>query len=210
MLTRDQKLTCAEMRIDGQSMGAIAEKLDVSRQAISDFFTSLSEKRLSAKLCPFVQFRRWFNNTNMTLRDLADAIGVSIETLEAAIYLSPDNDDDMNRTIATKISKFSGIPVEEIKQNEWPRKRQMSKAAPRRGQYEKVLFPKIAAYLKDHNLSISAFATMCRMDYSAVYFAITTIPTAPASESPKRRQIAEAIHMDVEEAFDTRTERSSK
>lgn len=209
MLTRTQKLLCAEMRIDGKSMGQIAGVMDVSRQAISDFFTSLSEKRLSAKRCPFVQFRRWFNNNNLTLLDLANEIGVPLEDLEKAIYLEEDNENDMVPEIAAKISEFSGIPLDDIKHNEWPRKRALSRVAPRRGQYEKILFPQIAEYLKEHDLSISAFATYCKMDYSAVYFAITTIPTTPVSQSKKRLQIAEAIHMNVDEAFAIeRTERS--
>lgn len=194
-------MTCAEMRIDGQSMGQIASVMEVSRQAISDFFTSLSEKRLSAKRCPFVQFRRWFNNNNMTLRELADEIGVSIEDLEKAIYLPDENEEDMDAEIAAKIAEISGVPAEDIRRNEWPKKRQMSQTAPRRGQYERIVYPRISEYLKEHDLSISAFAALCNMEYSAVYFAITTIPTTPIAGSPKRQQIAKAIHMDVEDAF---------
>lgn len=209
MLTRDQKLTCAEMRIDGQSMGEIANTMEVSRQAISEFFTSLSEKRISAKRCPFVYFRRWFNSTNLTLRELADKIGISISDLEIAIYLPEDKEEDMDIAVAEKIADFSGVPIEDIRHNEWPRKRSLSKTAPRRGQYEKILFPQIALYLQKHNLSISAFAALCKMDYSAVYFAITTIPSTPVSESKKRVQIAQVMNMNVEEAFYTTKERSA-
>ncbi len=203
MLTYEQKIKIVRDRIDGKSMGEIAAELDVSRQAISDFIKSLSEKRLSAKKCPYIALRRWFNNNNITIEELADMIQVPTEELENALYVPENCEDDMDQALAARLAKVSGIPVNKIIKNERPRRKTRKRITPKRGQYDKVIFPNIVNYLKKNNLSISAFADLCQMEYSAVYFAITTIPSTPILASAKRRQIATAIDMPIEEAFFT-------
>lgn len=203
MLTYEQKIKIVRDRIDGRSMGEIAAELDVSRQAISDFIKSLSEKRLSAKKCPYIALRRWFNNNNITIEELADMIQVPTEELENALYVPENCEDDMDQALAERLAKVSGIPVNKIIKNERPRRKTRKRITPKRGQYDKVIFPNIVNYLKKNNLSISAFADLCQMEYSAVYFAITTIPSTPILASAKRRQIATAIDMPIEEAFFT-------
>ena len=203
MLTYDQKIKIVRDRIDGKSMGDIAEEMHVSRQAISDFIKSLSEKRLSAKKCPFVALRRWFNNNNLTIEELAGKINVATEELENALYVPENCVVDMELQLAERLAIVSGIPIAKVRKNERSHKKKRIKVAPRKNQYEKVLYPAISSFLKEQKMSISAFADMCEMEYSAVYFAITTIPSAPVSASVKRVKIANALKMPVEEAFYT-------
>lgn len=203
MLTYEQKIKIVRDRIDGKSMGDIAEEMHVSRQAISDFIKSLSEKRLSAKKCPFVALRRWFNNNNLTIEELASKIKVPTEELENALYIPEDCAADMDLKLAERLAEVSGIPVEKVKKNERSHKKKRIKVTPKDSQYKKVLYPEIANFLSINKMSISAFADFCEMDYSAVYFAITTIPSAPVSTSIKRVKIAHALGLPVEEAFST-------
>lgn len=198
MLTRDERIQMAAMRIDGYSMSEIGKQFNVSRQYVWTFFNILGGKRVTIDYCPQPAFRKWLIEHDQTVDEFCTANGIEKEDMDHALKHSAQ--DGLTREMAGKVSMITGIPEAELRTGRSPRK-VVTAERERKPHYDRILYPVVVDYLLRNKMPITELSVRTGIPYSQLYNLLTTDYNGDLESSDKHRAIARMMAMETSQVF---------
>ena len=110
-MTNIEKMSIVQMRIDGYTMQAIAEKKGISKQRVSRILCSICDMDTQPRRYKYLygNILNWMLDNHVQLKTLAENIGVCTSTLGAKLQ----GKKDFNMSEIKKILKITGMTFEE-------------------------------------------------------------------------------------------------
>ena len=110
-VTNIEKMSIVQMRIDGYTMQAIAEKKGISKQRVHRILCSICDMDTQSRRYKYLygNILNWMLDNHVQLKTLAENIGVCTSTLGAKLQ----GKKDFNMSEIKKILKITGMTFEE-------------------------------------------------------------------------------------------------
>ncbi len=199
-MSREVKIDICTKRIDGMSMAEIGERYGVTRQAVSKFFSRLTDNHLPGN-CPYPAIRRWFKKTTYSLEELAELIGWTPEALDKALFVS--DGVPMPVELANALSDVTGIPVEVLSEYHAPRAPRHENT-PTEQTLGSIQFPDVIKIMRYKHYTMRKLSEITGIPYQRLRKRLIEIPSKSIDHYPDYEIIAKALDAEYPSLFDSR------